>query len=568
MLTHRSFNLLDPPPSKRALPERPRHRRCRCPGGSPRVALSNAAAAAAALRRLPTTGVATPASQPAPTNYPITFDAKQACNLAIYSQPVTAVGAQGSVYGKLFAFKDYSDNLFLTVSLNGTGFVSNVVGGGLGQFLLPNPSLDSFPSGLVYVAGQFNNGNIFELGQYTSAQTLTSNIGQYSCFTVQIALRSACPPRTDFRRSIGGAPASCVSKANGQPQPFVDISSGQDLFLQTSFNISLYDVDNAATGATSCGSPSSKVRVETPLVNLYDSGLVPNCAALANTRPPSPPLPPSPPPPPSPSPPPPGPSPPPAPPSPPSPPPSPLPPSPPPPSPMPPTTALYTVIFLNQSGRAYNQNVDCNYLYGIDPTTGQPTFQLLGLYNSGAFGTPPCQVQTVTSSTGAIMWSALWMRVQFLDPTLNMLFYDNLIRNQGSFWDKVATVPYPVGLSGPQGTPVSCGFFGMTHTVGMTNPTPPYNPAFPYTAPTSTTPVFTPYPANIRPYYVCGGSNIFNGNNTNPLFFVPPQTPSPALYGIPDGVNQFFPDGINPAQPTLRYLPLVQCNMTTIASPA
>jgi hypothetical protein len=80
----------------------------------------------------------------------------QACGLKIYEAALPLLGNQASVYGKLFAFKDYSDNLYITVSLNATGFVPSALNAAT-QALLPNPSLDGAPSGLVWLSSQFSN---------------------------------------------------------------------------------------------------------------------------------------------------------------------------------------------------------------------------------------------------------------------------------------------------------------------------------------------------------------------------------------------------------------------------
>jgi hypothetical protein len=325
----------------------------------------------------------------APTNYPITYDAKDACNLAVTEQDLYDTTNPLMIYAKLFAFKDYSDNLYVTVSLNASGFLAGQTGNSNGQFLLPNPSINADPSGLAFVGSTFPNGlSAVEYSQYTTAQTLTSSVGQYSCFTIMIPLRQACPYTTStYVRGVGGAPSYCASRATGAAVATVDLSSTVNLFFSASFNVSNY-----ATTATSCGArPTTFVNIGigNQVLDLYGSipnteSLTRNCAAITG-RPASPPLPPSPPPPPSPSPPPPGPSPPPAPIAPPTPPPAPYPPYPPPPSPSPPTSGVYTVLALNQSSRAYDQHVDCQYLWGVDPATGAKTYQLLGLYSAGAY---------------------------------------------------------------------------------------------------------------------------------------------------------------------------------------
>ncbi|KAG1674032.1 hypothetical protein FOA52_000338 [Chlamydomonas sp. UWO 241] len=511
----------------------------------------------------------------APTNYPITYDAKTTCNLAVTEQNLYAAGNPSAIYAKMFAFKDYSDNLYVTVSINASGFMPGQTGPSGGQFLLPNPALPSnnFPTGLAFVGSTFPNGlSILQYAQYSTSQTLDSSVGQYSCFTMMIPLRQACPYETStFVRGVGGSPSFCASRTTGAAVATIDLSSTVNLFFSAQFNVSKYTTD-----ANSCGTaPTTFVNIGfgNQILDLYGSipdtqSLSRNCAAITG-RPQSPPVPPSPPPPPSPT---------------------PLlparprprpavapvssprtiPPYPPPPSPSPPTSEVFTVVFLNQSSRAYDQHVDCNYLWGVDPTTNAKTFQLLGLYNFGAYSFT-CQTQTVTTSTGAIQWSALWMKIFFLDPTLNTLFYNNLATNQGIIWTKIGAIAYPVGLSGAPNVPPPCGFFGMVHTSGPVSVSPAYNPAFPYaTQPTSAPfqPVHTSYPAAIMPYYACSANNIYNGNITNPLYFVPPQTASPAAFGIPDGINQFLPTGINSAQPTLTYLPLVECDIITVPNSA
>ncbi|KAG1667566.1 hypothetical protein FOA52_014646 [Chlamydomonas sp. UWO 241] len=502
----------------------------------------------------------------APTNYPITYDAKSTCNLAITEQNLYDTANPSMIYGKMFAFKDYSDNLYVTVSINASGFLPGNTGSSAGQFLLPNPALASnpFPTGLVFVGSDFPNGqSILQYAQYSTSQTLSSSVGQYSCFTMLIPLRQACPYATStFVRGVGGGGSYCASRTTGAAVATVDLSSTVNLFFSAQFNVSKY-----ATTATSCGAnPTTFVNIGmgNSILDLYGSmvntqSLSRNCAAITG-RPQSPPVPPSPPPPPSP------PSPrPDRPPPPHSPLPSPCPVPAAPPSPSPPTSTVFTVIFLNQSSRAYDQHVDCNYLWGTDPSTNGKTFQLLGLYNAGAYSYQ-CQTQTVTTSTGAIQWSALWMKVFFLDSNLNGLFFDNLATNQGNIWAKLGAIAYPVGLSGAPGVPPPCGFFGMTHTSGngtLTN----LNPAFPY-ANITNNPMFTQYPADIEPFYACSANNVFNNNVTNPLYWVPPQSASPAAFGIPDGINQYSPSGINPAMPSLTYLPEVECSIITVPNAA
>jgi hypothetical protein len=71
------------------------------------------------------------------------------------------------IYAKLFAFKDYSDNLYVTVSLNATGFLAGL---SYGQVLLPHPLLDEFPAGLLSVSDSFLTEDFYDRAQYSTAQ--------------------------------------------------------------------------------------------------------------------------------------------------------------------------------------------------------------------------------------------------------------------------------------------------------------------------------------------------------------------------------------------------------------
>ena len=55
-------------------------------------------------------------------SFPITYDQKLACNNVVYTSKVVDTSNQNFAYGQLYAWKDYSDVLYVTVSLNATGF--------------------------------------------------------------------------------------------------------------------------------------------------------------------------------------------------------------------------------------------------------------------------------------------------------------------------------------------------------------------------------------------------------------------------------------------------------------
>ena len=54
--------------------------------------------------------------------FPITYDQKQACNNVVYTSALVDSVNSNYVYGKLYVWKDYIDNLYVTVSINATGF--------------------------------------------------------------------------------------------------------------------------------------------------------------------------------------------------------------------------------------------------------------------------------------------------------------------------------------------------------------------------------------------------------------------------------------------------------------
>ncbi|KAG1665837.1 hypothetical protein FOA52_005872 [Chlamydomonas sp. UWO 241] len=115
----------------------------------------------------------------------------------------------------------------------------------------------------------------------------------------------------------------------------------------------------------------------------------------------------------------------------------------------------------------------------MNPTTFQPTHRLIGAY-ANAYYSYNCQVMSTSTSGGQLKWSALWMRVNFINPADNVQLASNLKGNLGDFWNQVATQPYPDGLAGPAGSRAPCGFFGMSWSTwsGVTglDPTLPYSP--------------------------------------------------------------------------------------------
>lgn len=94
-----------------------------------------------------------------PTSYPITYDQKAACEQVVFRSSLVNKASPSDVYGTIYVWKDMSDFLYITVSLNATGFgpslTSNPSGFGSnpGQFLFSSPSTFSpnQPSGSISI---------------------------------------------------------------------------------------------------------------------------------------------------------------------------------------------------------------------------------------------------------------------------------------------------------------------------------------------------------------------------------------------------------------------------------
>eukprot|EP00195_Chlamydomonas_chlamydogama_P017827 CAMPEP_0202895428 /NCGR_PEP_ID=MMETSP1392-20130828/4636_1 /ASSEMBLY_ACC=CAM_ASM_000868 /TAXON_ID=225041 /ORGANISM="Chlamydomonas chlamydogama, Strain SAG 11-48b" /LENGTH=230 /DNA_ID=CAMNT_0049580437 /DNA_START=138 /DNA_END=827 /DNA_ORIENTATION=+ len=90
----------------------------------------------------------------APTSYPVTYDRKQACNQIVVVAPLVDKFNSSNIYGQAYVWKDYSDALYVTVSINATnwGPQRTLPFGGVtapGQFLHAQPSILTNPVGEV-----------------------------------------------------------------------------------------------------------------------------------------------------------------------------------------------------------------------------------------------------------------------------------------------------------------------------------------------------------------------------------------------------------------------------------
>lgn len=115
--------------------------------------------------------------------FPYTYSMNDVCDRKVVTLDLvdlnTPQGANPIKVGILYVFKDYSDNMYVTVSLNSTwtttvpGYSSAIHGGFQGQYLHVQPSLDSQDSGRVWVWD-----NLGDLGVNTIVQTAYNNMLQ------------------------------------------------------------------------------------------------------------------------------------------------------------------------------------------------------------------------------------------------------------------------------------------------------------------------------------------------------------------------------------------------------
>ncbi|GIL54508.1 hypothetical protein Vafri_10024 [Volvox africanus] len=291
-----------------------------------------------------------------------TFKFQDTCRYQVARVPLvyTTTRAQGAV---LIIFKDYSDNIYFTVQLDGTQRVAGQVDG---QWLYTEPALPGAgtPSAAIYFWDSPPDTASPVTSQAQLVNLMTEDRNSYkrwSCFTYRASTNNICAPGYQLN-SLGAC-----NPTSSNPPPLSSKSlaatASANLYISVTVNVVKFGVSTLGMYDTGfyCGDPRPDLpqRIATLTLNTTNNvlrlsdipgfDLPPNCAFTQ--RPPSPPLPPSPPPAP-PSPPPPSPPPPP-----PSPPPSPLPPSPLPPSPpspmppAPPTTLFSASLFIYHPGR-------------------------------------------------------------------------------------------------------------------------------------------------------------------------------------------------------------------------
>ena len=199
-------------------------------------------------------------------SFPITYDRKKACANVVFSTPLVDLSNPSYVYGQMYTWKDNYDVLYVTVSLNATGFgpgpapafdasskppaPSNTKG----QFLFTSPSVfdPTAPSGQItlwnqYLPNQYGSANYLST-DLLSNSTLTS----WSCFTFVINLKRVCNPTTSIYKVGYG----CVLRGTTTSGVSADLSASMSLFFTARFNFTRYYFNDGASSQY-CGSPAT-----------------------------------------------------------------------------------------------------------------------------------------------------------------------------------------------------------------------------------------------------------------------------------------------------------------------
>eukprot|EP00195_Chlamydomonas_chlamydogama_P005626 CAMPEP_0202898442 /NCGR_PEP_ID=MMETSP1392-20130828/6965_1 /ASSEMBLY_ACC=CAM_ASM_000868 /TAXON_ID=225041 /ORGANISM="Chlamydomonas chlamydogama, Strain SAG 11-48b" /LENGTH=381 /DNA_ID=CAMNT_0049584375 /DNA_START=230 /DNA_END=1371 /DNA_ORIENTATION=- len=188
----------------------------------------------------------------APSSYPITYDQKDSCNQVVIRAPLVDRMNQSNVFGQVYIWKDYQDVLFVTVSLNATGWgpTATLATGGVsaqGQWLHSQPTVLTNPTsdnvGSVSVWNNFLNN---QPSAYVNNLLSLNGAQRWSCWTYRVNLRQACDPTVAQYYAFGSnstLPGGCAPKVPNPSGPlFQDISASANLFFSFSFNLTRYSL--------------------------------------------------------------------------------------------------------------------------------------------------------------------------------------------------------------------------------------------------------------------------------------------------------------------------------------
>eukprot|EP00798_Chlamydomonas_sp_ICE-L_P029694 gene29694-5127_t len=206
-----------------------------------------------------------------PQVYPNNTDLyTRVCGGILNRHPLINFGAGSPTYGSILVWRDYNDQLFITVTLDGLD--SAQVNG---QAYIENNASASQPALAISVMSDFNS---LPPRKYTGT-------------TFAVNLKKVCNGLTSVYNPSFLVDNNCQCLPGILSCPPTDLSAYPSLWVHIQAVATTYSVNN-----TNCGSPVASV----PLLNILSVISPQNCGTLPPTPPPAPPIPPTPPPRPSP----------------------------------------------------------------------------------------------------------------------------------------------------------------------------------------------------------------------------------------------------------------------------
>eukprot|EP00195_Chlamydomonas_chlamydogama_P011399 CAMPEP_0202902654 /NCGR_PEP_ID=MMETSP1392-20130828/16978_1 /ASSEMBLY_ACC=CAM_ASM_000868 /TAXON_ID=225041 /ORGANISM="Chlamydomonas chlamydogama, Strain SAG 11-48b" /LENGTH=291 /DNA_ID=CAMNT_0049589449 /DNA_START=184 /DNA_END=1055 /DNA_ORIENTATION=- len=218
-----------------------------------------------------------------PLVYPYNYDTWNVCGGSLGVQTMPLQDDKNQVFGKIYLFRDYRDNLFITVTIDGA---IN------GQYFtdMPNPASPDIPwSTQVLIWDELPIVPADKI-QYKDP----ANVGRFSCFTYLINLQHVCDPITSYYRfspsGFGSDNYYCLCYDPSKPCPTRDLSKKDLLFLSLKVNATLYSLQPSG-----CGAPTSSRLMGSAWNNAFLGQVSVPCNATwppaSAPRPPSPPRP-------------------------------------------------------------------------------------------------------------------------------------------------------------------------------------------------------------------------------------------------------------------------------------
>eukprot|EP00798_Chlamydomonas_sp_ICE-L_P021754 gene21754-28776_t len=175
--------------------------------------------------------------------YPANYDSYQVCGgyKSIQTKPIS--DQEGNQYGTMYMFRDYSDKLYITVTLDGSKD---------GQMFFQVPNSGAPLSSSLFL---WDGPTVSPTVQYPAPV----NLGRFTCFTYSIDLKHVCDPFTSFYRySTMGDNYNCVCHDTTKPCPTKDLSDERLLFFLLQVNLTQR---TDITKTQSCGQPSGNHKI-------------------------------------------------------------------------------------------------------------------------------------------------------------------------------------------------------------------------------------------------------------------------------------------------------------------